>query len=89
MIRAAVIIGLILASMVVIKDGRALEHIGVLSSCSGVAAPRGDDGFWAACRAGTLEGRPNLKRNACDPRGVVGDVEYWRCPAPLDSGAVP
>ena len=89
MIRAAVIIGLILTSMVAIKDGRALKHVGVLSSCSGMEAPPGDDGFWTACRAGTLEGRPNLTRNACDPRGVVGDVEYWRCAAPLGSGRRP
>ena len=87
MIRAAVVVGLILASMVAIKDDRTLRHARIVSSCHAVAAPRGDTGFWAACRPGRLEGRPNLRRNACESRGIVANVEYWRCPARLDSGA--
>jgi len=43
------------------------------------------DGYWEACRPGKLEGRPNLKRKSCEPVGLAGGVEYWRCPSPIDS----
>ena len=86
MYRAAVVVGLILAVMVVIKDGRALQHVGILSSCTAVVAPAGDEAAWHACRAGKLEGRPNLARNACESRGVRAELEYWRCPAPIGRG---
>ena len=35
----------------------------------------------AACRAGKLEGRPDLHRRGCLDAGTVGVYQYWRCPA--------
>ena len=77
---------LIVAAMVVIKDGRALERTGLLSSCQVVATPAGQTGYWEACRAGKLEGHPNLTRRSCVSHGIADRLEYWRCPSPIGSG---
>jgi hypothetical protein len=84
--RAAAVVVLILATMVAIKDGRALRDTGVIASCSTVAPPAGESGYWEACRPGKLEGRPDLKRRSCQSIGVLANVEYWRCPSPVESG---
>lgn len=86
MFRTLVAAALIVAAMVVIKDGRALEETGLLSSCEAVVAPTGQTGYWEACRPGKLEGRPDLTRRSCVSQGVAREVEYWRCPSPIDSG---
>lgn len=77
---------LVVAAMLAITDGRVLAKAGLTGSCRPVAAPAGQPGDWAACRSGKLEGRPDLTRRSCVRYGVVGSDEYWRCPAPLDSG---
>jgi hypothetical protein len=84
--RAAAVVTLILATMAAIKDGRALRETGVIASCSTVAPPAGESGYWEACRPGKLEGRPDLKRQSCQSIGVLANVEYWRCPSPVESG---
>jgi hypothetical protein len=86
MFRTFLVVALIIAAMVVIKDGRALEETGLLSSCKTVATPVGQTGYWEACRAGKLEGHPNLTRRSCTSHGVAGRLEYWRCPSPIRSG---
>jgi hypothetical protein len=83
--RAALVVVLIVAAMVAIKDGRALRETGLLSSCTLVATPNGLVGFWEACRPGKLEGRPDLKRQSCLSVGVVENIEYWRCESPIES----
>jgi hypothetical protein len=83
--RAAAVVALILATMVAIKDGRALRETGVIASCSTVAPPAGESGYWEACRPGKLEGRPDLKRNSCESVGTSAGIEYWRCPSPVES----
>ena len=86
MLRAAAVVLLIVAVMVTIKDGRALRETGLVASCSAVAPPAGQNGYWEACRPGKLEGRPDLKRQSCKSIGVSANVEYWRCPSPVESG---
>ncbi len=86
MLRIFIAAALVVAAMAVIKDGRALEETGLLASCRTVAAPAGQTGYWEACRAGKLEGRPDLARRSCVSEGIAGGVEYWRCPSPIDSG---
>ena len=76
----------VVAAMIAIKDGRVLESAGVVGRCSAVAAPAGDAADWQACRAGKLEGRPNLVRKSCTSAGVKDGVEYWRCPSQVESG---
>jgi hypothetical protein len=86
MFRIVVAAALIVAAMAVIKDGRALQETGLLSSCRAVSAPIGQNGHWEACRPGKLEGRPNLARRSCVSQGIAAHVEYWRCPSPIHSG---
>ena len=83
MFRGFLAAALVVVVMVVIKDGRALERTGILSSCTSIAPPLGQNGYWEACRPGKLEGRPNLTRRSCTSQVRVRDVEYWRCPSPV------
>ena len=86
MFRIVVVAALIVAVMATIKDGRTLEETGLLSSCKPVATPLGYNGYWEACRAGKLEGRPNLSRRSCVSQGIAQQVEYWSCPSRIASG---
>jgi hypothetical protein len=85
MFRAAVIVLLGVALLVTMKDGRALRDTGLIASCTAIAAPAGQEGYWEACRPGKLEGRPNLKRKFCESVGLSAGIEYWRCPSPVQS----
>jgi hypothetical protein len=83
MLRILIITAAIAAAMFAVNDGRVLAKAGLVGSCTEVAAPLGDEGAWQACRAGRLEGRPDLSRKSCWPQAMVREVEYWRCPAPF------
>jgi len=75
----------IVALMAGIKDGRVLRKAGLTATC--VVAQTAPDGSQVvACRAGALEGRPNLTRRSCAPSGRSGTYEYWRCPAAQAAG---
>jgi hypothetical protein len=76
---------LIFALMLVIKDGRASRNLGLTGRCQAVAAPRGVDGVWEACKPGRLEGAPDLSRQGCKSVSFVGKRELWRCPASIKS----
>jgi hypothetical protein len=86
MIKIAITLLAIVAALVGAKQSNALERANLLSSCSAVAAPRGDDGAWQVCSAGRLDGRPDLSRKSCKPRGFAGELEYWSCPAGIGAG---
>lgn len=86
MFKTAIIVVLGLALLVTMRDGRALRDTGLIASCSAVSAPAGQEGHWEACRAGKLEGRPNLKRQSCESIGTASGIEYWRCPSAVESG---
>jgi hypothetical protein len=73
----------IFALMVVIKDGRVLRTAGLTGSCS-VVQIFSNSSELAACRAGKLEGRPNLSHRGCRSVGVTATYEYWGCPAGFD-----
>ena len=77
---------LIVGAMVAVKDGRVLRNAGLTGSCTSVALPTGQSGYWQACKEGRLSGRPDLSREGCSSRGVSGRLEYWRCPAAIGSG---
>ena len=87
MFRVGLVALAIVLAMVLVKDRSHLERAGVVSSCSAVAAPAGDNFFWQACTPGRLEGRSNLSRRSCESVRVVGRVEYWRCPSQITSSA--
>jgi hypothetical protein len=81
MIKRIVAVGVcIFILMVVIKDGRILRKTGLTGSCS-VAQTFTDSTELAACRAGKLEGRPDLSHRGCRSVGVTATYEYWGCPA--------
>ncbi len=83
MLRVFVLALAVFALMVAIKDGRLIHEAELVGSCSAVAAPAGRSGYWAACRPGKLEGRPDLSRRSCKRQGIVRGIEIWRCPAPI------
>jgi hypothetical protein len=83
---ALVLVALALALMIVIKDGRLMRKMGLSGSCATIVTPRGQTGSWVKCTSGKLQGAPNLSRQSCTSVQVVGKVEYWRCPAPIESG---
>jgi hypothetical protein len=87
MLRVFIAAALVVAALVAVKDGRVLTRAGLVGSCSAVAAPAGQAGVWEACRAGKLEGRPDLSRHSCVSAGVRRGLEYWRCPAPVGADA--
>jgi hypothetical protein len=86
MLRILLVSAAIAGVMVAVKDGRILAGAGLVGTCSAVAAPAGDVAAWHACRAGRLEGRPDLSRKSCTSESVAERIEYWRCPAPLAVG---
>jgi hypothetical protein len=77
---------LVLALMIVIKDGRVLRKMGLIGSCVTIATPSGQTGSWVKCTSGKLQGAPDLSRHYCTSMQISGKVEYWRCPAPIQSG---
>jgi hypothetical protein len=85
-IRIAVTASLVLALMVVVKDGRVLSKAGLKGACA-VVRTNADGSQLEACHAGKLEGRPDLTRHGCRDAGVAGRYQYWRCPATVAAGA--
>jgi hypothetical protein len=79
---------LVVAVMLAVKDGRLLRQAGLTGSCSRVAAPADESGFWEACTRGRLSGLPDLSRQGCASHGLRGRLEYWRCPTAIDSNSV-
>jgi hypothetical protein len=77
---------IVVALMVVIKDGRLMRKMGLSGSCAAVATPKGQTGSWVKCTSGKLQGAPNLSRHSCTAVQSQGKVEYWRCPAPIEAG---
>ena len=85
--RVVAVAVLILAAMVVLKDGRILRTSGLTGSCSVVkttAASGPGLNELVACKAGKLEGRSDLSHRGCKHVGVAPPLEYWNCPAGFD-----
>jgi hypothetical protein len=80
LVRIALFTIVVGAVLVGVSRGALLERVGLLGSCRGVAAPARADGVWQECRAGRLEGRPDLRRDSCKSAGLVDGLEYWQCP---------
>ena len=84
----AVLVGavMVLALMIVIKDGRVTRKLGLAGSCVSVATPKGQTGAWVKCTSGKLQGAPNLSRQSCTSVQAKGKIEYWRCPVAIQAG---
>jgi hypothetical protein len=89
MLRLLVVGALALALMAAIKDGRLPRTVGLTASCVAAVAPPApadpERPYWIGCRAGKLTGRADFSGSQCTSAGLVGGLEYWRCPAPLGS----
>jgi hypothetical protein len=77
---------IVVALMVVIKDGRVTRKLGLSGSCVSVATPKGQTGSWVKCTSGKLQGAPNLSRQSCTSVQAQGKIEFWRCPAAVQAG---
>lgn len=73
---------LVFLLMLAVKDGRVLRLTGLTASCT-VVRTAVDGSQLDGCRPGLLEGFPDLTRQSCTGAGVSGQMQYWRCPAPL------
>ncbi len=84
LVRVVIAAILIAAFMFALKDGRLLRTAGLGGSCHVVQAAT-DGTEWEACSGGKLAGRPDLSSKSCTSSGLRGKVEYWHCPASVDS----
>jgi len=80
----AVVAACLVALMAAVKDGRVLQTSGLTGSCAHVVTTV-DGAEYEACRAGKLEGRPDLTKRGCKAAGFKGALQYWRCPAGVES----
>jgi hypothetical protein len=84
MLKPIVVVGIcIFAFMLAIKDGRILRAAGLTGHCT-IAQTYADTSELVGCRPGKLEGRPDLSHRGCKTVGLVGKIEYWRCPTGFD-----
>ena len=74
------------AVLFTVKDHDLLHRAGLIGYCTTTTAPPGATGNWRACEKGKLDGRPDLSRQSCRRQGLSGSVEFWRCPAKVESG---
>lgn len=86
LLRIVLVTAFLAAGLAWVKDSSVLGRAGLVGSCSVVKSASAGNEVWQACRAGKLEGRPNLVRKSCVSQGVVDGVEYWRCRTALASG---
>ena len=83
MFRVVLAAGVLVLVLAAVRHCDVLERPNLVGGCSAIATPSGEAGAWQACRPGRLEGPPDLSRKSCNRRGLVAEVELWRCPAPL------
>jgi hypothetical protein len=86
LLKIVLVTALLTAGLAVVKDRSFLDRTGLVGTCSVVESKSAGTEVWQACRPGRLQGRPNLVRKSCVSKGIVGDVEYWRCRTELGSG---
>jgi hypothetical protein len=83
MVTRIVLTGLVVVALMVgVKDGRILRVAGLTGSCL-VVQTTADGTQLEACKAGKLEGMPDLSGRGCTDVGAAVGREYWKCPAPL------
>ena len=83
MLRIILVAALLVSALALAKQNHWFEKTGIVGTCAGLAAPRGDDGQWWSCEQGVLTGFPTLKRDSCESRAVAAGRQVWRCSTPL------
>ena len=85
-VRVVLATGLAIALMAALANGAVLRRAGVTSSCSIVHAGAAGAQLVESCRAGWLDGFPNLSSRGCSTITVSarlsarGREQYWSCP---------
>ena len=88
MVRIWLLAMFVTVMVVAVRDHNVLHRAGLVGYCTSSARPAGTTGVWRACEKGVLDGRPDLSRQSCKRRGQNGSVEFWSCPAKVESGPV-
>lgn len=78
-LRIVIFAVLVLAVMLVIKDGRIPEKLSVISRCETVATPLGQTGTWKACYPGKIDGIRSLDDEGCTYVSTEGEAQIWKC----------
>jgi len=84
--RVLVVAALAVALMIGVKDGKLLRTAGLTGTCL-VTQTYSDGTQLESCRAGKLQGQPDLSTDGCRQVGQSGPYVYWRCPAAVASQA--
>jgi len=82
-IRVAIVVALLAAAMVAVRQGQVLQNAGLVGYCKRVVTPRGQTGVWHECVPGKLTGTPGLSLESCTRVRRTPAGELWRCPTPL------
>ncbi len=86
LLKIAMVGAAIVAAMVIARDQRVPQRVGIVGVCVATPAPSTQPyGSWYACKQGILSGFPNLEADSCDSVGIVAHQEIWSCAAPLVS----
>ena len=84
LVRLGIAALLVVLVIVVLRGTWALHASGMLGSCS--VWSTGSDGTQEVrCVKGTLDGHPDLSGKACTLQTLGGSVQFWSCPAPINS----
>jgi hypothetical protein len=84
LMRVVIVAVLIFATMVGVKNGQVLRAAGLSGSCK-LVQTASDGTEVASCTNGRLSGRPDLTGKSCTRLGMRNGLEYWHCPAGVDS----
>jgi hypothetical protein len=84
LMRVVIAAVLIFGLMVAVKNGRLLRAAGLSGSCR-LVQTASDCTEVAACKSGRLAGRPDLSGKSCTRLGIRAKLEYWHCPAGVES----
>ena len=83
--KIAIVAAAIAGLLAMAKSEMWFERVGLLSNCQQVTAPYGArlPGQWWACTEGALSGLPNLTRDHCERKSLIGHTETWYCPVAI------
>jgi hypothetical protein len=89
MLKIIAVAAMIAAALGTAKQQHAFNRAGIVSTCTAIGAPAGEDGEWRECNQGILTGFPDLSMDSCELAGRTQGREYWRCPVPLSTSRQP
>jgi hypothetical protein len=87
LLKIAIVAAGIAGLLVMAQSQRWFERAGLLSHCEVTAAPYGTrlhGGQWWSCTEGAISGFPNLRRDHCESKGVIGHAQLWYCPVAIN-----